>query len=261
MGNSAIRERGQRQPNALRINDVLGKKVPFNENIKNAPEIDGSRELNLISTAFQTVDGKYNETFPIAEAIKKRLESTNSKRYATGEEAQKHIQELQEVIDDMKALSEKLHGLDTMPSADGLYNHYNEELKLLKQAVDLKRLKEIADDINSHAKGGDGLLSSQRVYDTRTDGNRTPSSGEQDGGKTWQYVKPLGSYTAESPYGGEQTYYRYELIKFKYIKYWTFLNINWDWPFQMNSNTVEKMINIYNQAGVDPYQYISDLNR
>lgn len=252
---------GKSYPYALPIDDVLNNKVAFSLQIKEAPDLNGGQEANLAQQTNQKVLQEANDTSGIADAIISRLESTNSQRYYTGEEAQTQVGNLKTVVEDMNALSDALNRLAGYPITQ-LATRYNNELKRLKDCVEMKLLKELADDINAAAKSGQNWngvgLKSQETKTIKQGQSLGVVTGEQNGGTEYVTTKMTASRTVTQQTGNYTTSYieyQYTIYHWKYINYWSIFKLDF-WPFTIGDDDLPKLVQRFNNAGINPYQYI-----
>lgn len=249
---------GRVYPNALPIDDVLNNKVAFSLQIKEAPDLNGSSEASIVQQASSKVSQEASETNGLAESILARLESTNSKQYYTGPDAQAQVEKLKEIIDDMNGLSEALNKFAAYQFGQTAQK-YNAALKKLKDCVDMKLLKELADEINSAAKSkqnwnGIGLKKQQMLHSSRD--NVNVKTGEIDNGTAWATKDYRGSNPITNSKGEQTgTDYIYEYCEWRYINYWAIFKLDF-WPFTIGDDDLPKLVQRFNNAGINPYQYI-----
>lgn len=252
---------GRYVPYALPIDDVLDNKVAFSMDIKEAPDLDGNADISLIKDAYQNVVQEANESESLKDEIKARLEATNSKQYFTGEEAQNQINNLKEIIDDMNALCDALNKLAAY-QLGATATKYNAALKKLKDCVDMKLLKELADQINAAAKSGQSWHGGVNIREDRMIVNSSKSytsvpTGEINNGTAYakldlQKTEPV--YNEEGIQVDTKQYYVYTV--FSYINYWAIFKLDF-WPFTIGDDDLPKLVQRFNNAGIgNPYQYI-----
>lgn len=249
---------GKVVPYALPIDDVLNNTVAFSLSIKDAPELDGPSQASMMQQAHTNVVQEANETNTLAEEIITRLDATSSKQYSTGDEAKSQIEKLREVISDMNELCEALNKFASYPIAQKA-NEYNTALDKLKDCVDLKLLKELADEINQCAKNQqnwNNIGLKQQYSKTITSSQSLGiSAGEQSGGIEYVTTKYLGSTPVYTNGQQTDTKYTYEICKWRYVNYWGIINIGF-WPFTIMDDDLPRLVRRFNEAGINPYNYI-----
>ncbi|MDO5394236.1 MAG: hypothetical protein Q4F33_06525 [Mycoplasmatota bacterium] len=232
----------------IKIESVLSGTVTISKDLLYASKIDKEAVSNAIATYKQNISSAVESGTSYIDNVTSTLQSTNSKRLYSGEEATKQIGNINLAKENLETIKSNNDLIDET-EIENIIDQYNSKLVELKHEARLKLLQQKADEFNAQQN-----IESEREWTETQSDPMYLSTPYKETTFTGGVVKSEIKITSGPTYDQNSLSYTQTVkqIKYKYINYWKW--IKGDHWFNFSDDNAKELEAKFRENGLEiPY--------